>query len=94
MFCLSDLILYPSFSSGVFFYLQHADPATAKKLEFLPLVSLSVFIFFFSVGFGPIPWLMTAELMSPEVKERATAISSEYLLGWLVVLDLYKRHRN
>ena len=66
--------------AGVFFYLQHTDPATAKKLEFLPLVSLSVFIFFFSVGFGPIPWLMTAELMSPEVKERATAISSEYLL--------------
>ena len=76
--------------SGVFFYLQHADPATAKKLEFLPLVSLSVFIFFFSVGFGPIPWLMTAELMSPEVKERATAISSEYLIDWIVVLELYR----
>ena len=33
----------------------------------MPLVSLSVFVFAFSLGFGPIPWLMMSELFAPEV---------------------------
>ena len=34
----------------------------------VPLISLSVFVFAFSLGFGPIPWLMMSELFAPEVK--------------------------
>ena len=34
----------------------------------VPLISLSVFVFAFSLGFGPIPWLMMSELFAPEVE--------------------------
>ena len=33
----------------------------------VPVISLSVFVFGFSLGFGPIPWLMMSELFAPEV---------------------------
>lgn len=34
----------------------------------IPLVALSVYIVAFSVGFGPLPWLIMAELLSTEAK--------------------------
>jgi SP family facilitated glucose transporter-like MFS transporter 8 len=34
----------------------------------IPLVALNVYIVAFSVGFGPLPWLMMAELLSAEAK--------------------------
>ena len=34
----------------------------------MPLASLSLFVFAFSIGFGPIPWLMMSELFAPEVQ--------------------------
>ena len=42
--------------------------ATVDNFGWLPLVSLMVFIFSFSIGFGPIPWVMNVELMPPEAR--------------------------
>ena len=41
---------------GVYFQLQSS--ASADGLRWLPLVALILFIVAFSVGFGPIPWVM------------------------------------
>ena len=47
---------------GVYFFLAKGDdPSKAENLGWLPLVSLMLFIFAFSIGFGPIPWLMMSE---------------------------------
>ena len=43
---------------GVFFFLTTDDDSLKETLGWLPLVSLMLFIFAFSIGFGPIPWLM------------------------------------
>ena len=43
----------------------------------VPLISLSVFVFAFSLGFGPIPWLMMSELFAPEVKSAEYKIANE-----------------
>ena len=56
--------------------MEHHSPAAAS-IDFLPLTCLSAFIFFFSVGFGPVPWLMMGELFSQEAKEKASAVSGE-----------------
>ena len=42
--------------------------ATVNNFGWLPLVSLLVFVLSFSIGFGPIPWVMNVELMPPEAR--------------------------
>ncbi|XP_045107890.1 facilitated trehalose transporter Tret1-2 homolog [Portunus trituberculatus] len=64
---------------GEFFYMKMEDESWAtKNLGWLPLASLMVFIFAFSIGFGPIPWLMLGELFSPDVKEIAASQSTMF----------------
>jgi MFS family permease len=60
---------------GLYFWIQKTHPALALTIDFLPLASLCLFIFAFSVGFGPIPWLMMSELFAPEVKGIDSAIT-------------------
>ena len=62
---------------GVYFYFQNHDAATAKTITFLPLVSLCIFVVAFSLGFGPIPWLMMGELFAPEIKGLASSIAGK-----------------
>ncbi|CAL4066056.1 unnamed protein product, partial [Meganyctiphanes norvegica] len=65
---------------GVFFYIlkQDEDNGTtnAANIGWLPLVSLIIFIVAFSIGFGPIPWLLMGELFSTDVKELAGSIAT------------------
>ena len=65
---------------GAFFYIADnlGDQDLAKKIEFVPVASLSLFVFAFSIGFGPIPWLMMSELFAPEVKSLASSISTTF----------------
>ncbi|KAF2359665.1 Sugar/inositol transporter [Trinorchestia longiramus] len=65
---------------GTFFYL--ADEGEADNLGWLPLTSLIVFITAFSIGFGPIPWLMMGELFAAEVREIAGTLAT--LTNWLM----------
>lgn len=51
-------------------------------LSFLPIITLSTFILFFNLGFGPIPWVMLSELFSANVKSIATALVSTFV--WLL----------
>jgi len=73
----SSVMVISAAGLGAFFYIKinMNNEALADKIEFLPLASLSIFIFAFSIGFGPIPWLMMSELFSPEVKGPASSIS-------------------
>lgn len=58
---------------GGFFYAkeQHYD---VSDYGWVPLVSLSVYISVFSLGFGPIPGIMMGELFSPEAKGVALGV--------------------
>ena len=84
--CFTDVAGCPhtqwdrSFFSGLPLVKSHQN---IYKLDFMDIPAMNDLvrtgvIFFFSIGFGPIPWLMVGELFSPEVKERASSISSEY----------------
>jgi len=61
---------------GAFFFIKHNlnDTDLAKELSVLPIVALSTYIAAFSVGLGPIPWLMMSELFSPSVRGIASSI--------------------
>ena len=56
-------------SVGAFFHLietQGQGSALVKELGWLPLVSFIIFIFVFSIGLGPVPWVLLVELMPLE----------------------------
>ena len=71
------IMIFSLYGLGVYFWFLNSRPAFAESLSFLPLGSLCLFIFAFSIGFGPIPWLMMSEIFSPEVKGITSSISSK-----------------
>ncbi|XP_042873724.1 facilitated trehalose transporter Tret1-like [Penaeus japonicus] len=67
-------------SLGVFFYLK--DNGDVSALGWLPITSLIIFIASFSIGYGPIPWLMMGELFSANVREAAGSLST--MANWSI----------
>merc|ERR1712002_749266 len=86
---LSSSVMVLSISVlGLFFYIANNpdDKKLAEQIDLVPVASLSIFVFGFSVGFGPIPWLMMSELFAPEIRSRASSLatSSNWALAFLV----------
>lgn len=77
--CICQLLL------GVFFYLKD-DGQDVKDIGWLPLLSLCLFMVAFSIGFGPIPWMMVSELFPPSTKGFASSLAScfNWILAFLV----------
>ncbi len=75
----SALIMIISlYGLGVYFwFLDSRGDKFVQSFSFLPLASLCLFIFAFSIGFGPIPWLMMSEIFSNDAKGLASSISGE-----------------
>ncbi|CAH0401707.1 unnamed protein product [Chilo suppressalis] len=67
---------------GVYFKLQE-NGLDLAAIGWLPLVCLVLFIISFSMGFGPIPWMMMAELFPVEFRGTASGIS--VIVNWLLV---------
>lgn len=70
------------FALTLYFHLQVEGGAWGA----LPVVALSVYIFFYSWGFGPLPWFMMAELLPVDAKDwgSALAIATNWALVFLV----------
>ncbi|XP_031348943.1 facilitated trehalose transporter Tret1-like [Photinus pyralis] len=76
---------------GAFFSLKLrglADAETLETLGLLPIVGLCVFIIAFSLGFGPIPWMIASELFPSEIKSVASSIAGT--LNWLMAFLITK----
>ncbi|XP_045766502.1 facilitated trehalose transporter Tret1-2 homolog isoform X2 [Maniola jurtina] len=74
---------------GVFFFLKdtHGEGSSiVEAISWLPLLSLSLFIVAFSLGFGPIPWMMAGELCLIDIKAfvGSTAGTFNWLLSFTV----------
>lgn len=75
---------------GIFFSLKaHVmDAQDIKSIGWLPVLALSVFMIVFSLGFGPIPWMITAEVFPREVKSIASSAAGTFnwFLAFLVTM--------
>ncbi|VVC91037.1 facilitated trehalose transporter Tret1-2 homolog isoform X3 [Leptidea sinapis] len=74
---------------GVYFFLKDAHGAESsivQAMSWVPLLSLSLFIIAFSLGFGPIPWMMAGELCLIDIKGfvGSTAGTLNWLLSFTV----------
>lgn len=66
---------------GVYFYcISHNS--IFDNAKWFAIIPLCVFLTFFSVGFGPIPWMMMPEIFAPEIK--GIAGSSACVFNWLM----------
>lgn len=84
---LSDVVMCVSLVLlGIFFQLKENDGSVTESLGWLPLISLILFIVAFSVGYGPIPWMMTGELLPPNIKSLGASIATAFnwFLAFLV----------
>ncbi|XP_028134949.1 facilitated trehalose transporter Tret1-like [Diabrotica virgifera virgifera] len=74
---------------GIFFSLKDREVLSesgVRSIGFIPVLSLNVFIIAFSLGFGPIPWLASSEMFSPEIKSicSSAAATFNWFLAFLV----------
>lgn len=88
----SDFVMaFAAIFLGLFFTLQDrqlVSTDTLSMLGFLPVVSLCVFVIMFSMGLGPIPWAISGEIFTPEVK--SFAASSAGTFNWFLAFLVTK----
>ncbi|XP_046807637.1 facilitated trehalose transporter Tret1 isoform X2 [Lucilia cuprina] len=82
----SSVMAISTVAMGVYFYMKENDRDSVANLGWLPVSSLCVFIIMFSIGFGPVPWLMMGELFASDIKGVAGSIAgtSNWVLAFIV----------
>jgi SP family facilitated glucose transporter-like MFS transporter 8 len=76
---------------GIYFYLKDED-SDISSLGWLPLTSVCLFIVTFSLGYGPIPWMMVGELFAPQIKGFASSLSC--VLNWILAFIVTRFYSN
>ncbi|XP_057814305.2 sugar transporter ERD6-like 6 isoform X2 [Cryptomeria japonica] len=78
---------------GLAFYLKNqisGDPAMQTFFSALALTSLLVYIISFSIGIGPIPWIIISEILPVNVKGLGGSVAtlSNWLSSWIVTMTI------
>lgn len=76
----------------MFFQRKENDDASVEAIGWLPLLSVNVFIVCFSLGFGPLPWVLMGELFSNSIKGFASGLA--VALNWISVFVVTKTFQN
>lgn len=53
---------------GGYFFAKSQNADSVASLGVIPVLSMCVFMILFSIGFGPIPWMMMGELFANDIK--------------------------
>ncbi|XP_017754233.1 PREDICTED: facilitated trehalose transporter Tret1-like [Eufriesea mexicana] len=85
---ISTGIMSASLIALGYYFKQKDSGNDVSSLGWLPLTSLIVFMVSFSIGLGPVPWMLTGELFSAESK--AVASSVAVMLNWFMVFVVTK----
>jgi SP family facilitated glucose transporter-like MFS transporter 8 len=67
---------------AVYFYFKQID-GYLTNFGWLPLLCVSTYIAGFNIGFGPLPWVMMAELLPNESKSWASGLAVS--VNWILV---------
>lgn len=76
---------------GCYFALKDSNVDVAA-FGFVPLLSLVIYVFGFSFGFGPIPWLMMGEILPAKVRGMCASIATAF--NWLCAFIVTKTFVN
>lgn len=76
---------------GGYFYAQ-THGGSVESLGWLPLVSLMAYVLCFSLGFGPIPWLMMGEILPAKIRGTAASVATAF--NWSCTFIVTKTFRD
>ncbi|XP_055619259.1 facilitated trehalose transporter Tret1 isoform X2 [Toxorhynchites rutilus septentrionalis] len=62
---------------GGFFYAKN-NGADVSEIGWLPLAAFVIFVLGFSLGFGPIPWLMMGEILPGKIRGSAASVATAF----------------
>ncbi|WP_266143598.1 MFS transporter [Escherichia coli] len=62
---------------GAFFFLKDTG-YDVQEYGWLPLASFVIFVVGFSLGFGPIPWLMMGEILPAKIRGPAASVATAF----------------
>ncbi|XP_011871999.1 PREDICTED: facilitated trehalose transporter Tret1-like [Vollenhovia emeryi] len=84
LFISASVMAVSMFTLSGYFHFQNSHDLTS--FSWIPLLSFAAFIVIFSIGFGPIPWLMVGELFASKVRSAASAAAAmcNWSLAFLV----------
>ena len=89
LFLLSEIVVCISiFVLGGYFFVLDRDAETAAGIGWLPITSLIIFVAAFSLGVGPLPWLITTEILPPKFRAPGSSIASS--VNWTTAFVVTK----
>lgn len=68
------MLTFANLTLSAYYYSSEHGYTWVDKLGWLPLVTLAVFILGFSLGAGPIPWLIIGEVLPAKIRGAAASI--------------------
>nr|XP_050857654.1 facilitated trehalose transporter Tret1-like isoform X1 [Vespula vulgaris] len=78
-------------SLGSYFYIKTGD-TDVSNIGWIPLISLIVYVIGFSLGFGPIPWLMMGEILPARIRGTAASIATAF--NWTCTFVVTKTYED
>ncbi|CAH1981906.1 unnamed protein product [Acanthoscelides obtectus] len=87
----SFLVTLTTFLLGLYFTFKtrmHIDHNVMEQLGILPVAALCIYIIAYSVGLGPIPWIISNEIFPLEIKSIASSTAATF--NWLSAFVLLK----
>ena len=64
------------FAMSACLYMKDHYPDTAQMLDWLPLTTLILFIASYSIGVGPLPWLLTNEIIPANFRGPGSSLAA------------------
>lgn len=73
---------------GGYFYVKEATDIDMSDYSWLPLTCLVIYVLGFSMGFGPVPWLMLGEILPSKIRGTAASVATGF--NWMCVFMVTK----
>uniref|UniRef100_A0A1B0FLN5 Major facilitator superfamily (MFS) profile domain-containing protein n=1 Tax=Glossina morsitans morsitans TaxID=37546 RepID=A0A1B0FLN5_GLOMM len=89
---ISDVAMIMTlFTLGGFFYCKESG-MNITQIGWLPLASFVVYVVGFSLGFGPIPWLMMGEILPAKIRGTAASVATAF--NWTCTFIVTKTYQD
>lgn len=87
MLCISALgMAVANFVLGAYYFVYENELFNLAPYDWVPLAMLLVYPFFYSIGYGPLPWVLLGEMLNDSIKFIASPLASSlcWALAFLI----------